>query len=369
MRVPICLDSPHQIVDALAFNAALSPQQLVTKRADTDSFQFCFGRPFTGAEEVDFGASSVTLKFGAKVEGDFAGDYVLSNWDGAVFAYAKSFRKQVTDGVTTSSSPTLTSATAGWAASDVGKAITGAGIPAGTTIQAVGSVTSITMSANATASGTGVGLTIPKRTPLYTVNVPNSHELNILLVDGTVKASVADQTARFALVGWANGEIAYQESDGTSWVVIDNAQLNNASGWGPADQKESVTLDAEVELNVDGVVMSSVTFDLVVYSDVNRGNEGVPRAAAPGYPSPRKLLALEPLVTGLTGGGSTKLDGIVTTTIDVSMLPYVLGILHTTDGLVVYKLVPGTDAEASPGVIRPDDYDGSTNAKVWKKVL
>lgn len=65
------------------------------------------------------------------------------------------------DGVTTSGSPTLTSAShGGFTSALVGKSISGAGIPNGTTISAVGSATSLTMSANATATATGVRVTI-----------------------------------------------------------------------------------------------------------------------------------------------------------------------------------------------------------------
>jgi hypothetical protein len=37
--------------------------------------------------------------------------------------------------------------------------------------------------------------------------------------------------------------------------------------------------------------------------------------------------------------------------------------------LRVYELVSGTDAEVSPTVIRPTDYAGTTNEKVWKLAL
>lgn len=66
----------------------------------------------------------------------------------------------VADGVTTNTDATVTSATAAFVASDVGAAISGTGIPALTTIAAVNSSTSIELSAAATASGTGITLTI-----------------------------------------------------------------------------------------------------------------------------------------------------------------------------------------------------------------
>lgn len=66
----------------------------------------------------------------------------------------------VTDGVTTSGSAAITSATALFNASDVGNPISGTGIPAGATIAAVTSATAATLSANASATGTGVSLTL-----------------------------------------------------------------------------------------------------------------------------------------------------------------------------------------------------------------
>jgi len=68
-----------------------------------------------------------------------------------------------TDGVTTSASPTLTSATAAFVANDAGKSITGTNIPPGTTILSVQSATSVTLSQNATASGSALSFTIVGR--------------------------------------------------------------------------------------------------------------------------------------------------------------------------------------------------------------
>jgi hypothetical protein len=68
--------------------------------------------------------------------------------------------RTVTDGVTTSGDATLTSATAAFVAGDVGKPISGTGIPAGTTILSRTSGTSVELSANATATGTGISIVI-----------------------------------------------------------------------------------------------------------------------------------------------------------------------------------------------------------------
>lgn len=75
-----------------------------------------------------------------------------------------------------------------------------------------------------------------------------------------------------------------------------------------------------------------------------------------------------PAIVGLTGGGSTKLDGIATTALAAGttvLLSY--GRLPQT-----WQLFAGTDAEAptaTPAIVRPDDYHASTNAKVWVQLM
>ena len=72
------------------------------------------------------------------------------------------------NGVSTNASPTYTSATAAFTADDVGKGITGTNIPASTTILAVTNATTITLSANATASGSSLSFTITSRKVIRT---------------------------------------------------------------------------------------------------------------------------------------------------------------------------------------------------------
>lgn len=73
-----------------------------------------------------------------------------------------------------------------------------------------------------------------------------------------------------------------------------------------------------------------------------------------------KFVQNRSLLTGLTGGGGTNLDGIVTAGVPVGQLVAVMG-----DNVSLYRLKAGTNAESSPNVIRPDDYAATTNEKVW----
>ena len=68
-------------------------------------------------------------------------------------------------------------------------------------------------------------------------------------------------------------------------------------------------------------------------------------------------------ITGYTGGTATDLDSLVTTN---RAVPCLLAFDHASFGGKVFKLRAGTDAESSPAIIRPDDYNASTNAKVWE---
>lgn len=86
------------------------------------------------------------------------GEYVIL--DRNFTAKNVTLHRSVADGVTTDTSTTITSATAAFTAGDVGRPITGTGIPSGAYIAAVSSATAATLSAAASASGTGVTFTI-----------------------------------------------------------------------------------------------------------------------------------------------------------------------------------------------------------------
>jgi hypothetical protein len=75
------------------------------------------------------------------------------NMNKTIVDYGTRMTRKVYDGVTTNGSATLTSATAAFTSADVGNPITGTNIPAATTISGYTSATSVTLSQNATGSG------------------------------------------------------------------------------------------------------------------------------------------------------------------------------------------------------------------------
>ncbi len=70
-------------------------------------------------------------------------------------------------------------------------------------------------------------------------------------------------------------------------------------------------------------------------------------------------------ITGLTGGGSTKLDGVATA---AKTAGYII-VLVVSGSAQIWQLQAGTDAEDGAYVVRPDDYNAGTNAKIWVRLL
>lgn len=80
---------------------------------------------------------------------------------------------------------------------------------------------------------------------------------------------------------------------------------------------------------------------------------------------------------GFTSGGgtgaagtaimlATSLDAI--TTVGLALTPLVVVGIVISNQMNFYQLRTGTDAESSPNIIRPDDYAGTTNEKVWELI-
>lgn len=77
-----------------------------------------------------------------------------------------------------------------------------------------------------------------------------------------------------------------------------------------------------------------------------------------------RVLTYDKDITSLTGGTAAALDSLVTLGIPVGECRRVVigQLVHD------YVLVAGTNAEASPYIIRPDDYATTTNEKVWRRI-
>ena len=194
--------------------------QVSTTREVTDA-QVTSGSTTLTSASANFQASDVQLPVtGCGIP---TGTYIASVTDASdvVLSNAATLTRPfaVSDGATTTSSPTVTSATAGFStACDADKAISGAGIPAGAYIKTVTNATTVTISANATATATGVSLTespgvtavIGAPSPTAPANddavstIGSTLTLNPTLVKGAAPCAAGEPSGETIEGGWYN---------------------------------------------------------------------------------------------------------------------------------------------------------------------
>lgn len=153
------------------------------------------------------------------------------------------------------------------------------------------------------------------------------------------------------------------------WTEADSTKLREvldaaSEPWQPFEMR------AEIEYELDGE-LARIAFPIYFQTAYNRPEDPAPEATADSSLAwlARHAIRYYPDITGLTGGGSTKLDGITTTTLAARTLVHIMREVEGYQRLEVWRLAASTAAEDEAGdVIRPDDYHASTNAKVWFKL-
>ena len=138
------------------------------------------------------------------------------------------------------------------------------------------------------------------------------------------------------------------------------------------DENEIPSLDCQFEVTYQiggsgGWESSILPVPFLLYNDLIGGDEGTPANADDPDEYLLKAAGIEyfPTVTSKIGGTSADLDAVPTVLIDAGKMVAFSDLDGVDPVLRVYKLTAGTEAEASPVVIRPDDYNASTNAKYW----
>jgi hypothetical protein len=129
--------------------------------------------------------------------------------------------------------------------------------------------------------------------------------------------TVTTSPATYSLT--AQGDTVVLESDGSNWKVV---LYSNTAGSGGTVTPSVFRLDAVVNGNGLGV-------------------------------------------TGLTGGGATKLDGLPTSD-GTYQAGAMIEVVEAGPLVLTYRLRAGTDAQNVPWIVRPADYNGVTNQLVWE---
>ena len=124
----------------------------------------------------------------------------------------------------------------------------------------------------------------------------------------------------------------------------------------------------------DSLVCGAGRFTMVedgAFADVPAApvNAAVPLSVAQGdarYVRPAGVLNLAAGLTGTTGGGPTKLDGLPTVVLPTY---YALLLRETGQGLTAWVLEPDTDSGAGTRSVTPPDHDPLNNARTWRQRL
>ena len=154
---------------------------------------------------------------------------------------------------------------------------------------------------------------------------------------------------------------AYLIAPSFNTEALDDALNSNGDD---SDDLPSISTMLEVSWSEDGGAswQSTDTITATINNDLYKGVEGTPlELASPDEWLAERVIPFSPDLVGLTGGGSTKLDGIPTVGVEVGRIQALLN----GDKLMLYQLLSGTESEVPPLTVRPDDYNFSTNAKYW----
>lgn len=128
------------------------------------------------------------------------------------------------------------------------------------------------------------------------------------------------------------------------------------------ETEETIAFEVEIQENTGEPETVVHIEDAILKADGIHNNPGQ-STGNENYPQLENVLWSNTTITEYTGGDAEDLDSIAT--VDRSPGQYI-AFAHATDGLRFYELISSTDAESSPTTIRPDDYNGTTNQKVWR---
>lgn len=178
-------------------------------------------------------------------------------------------------------------------------------------------------------------------------------------------------TAEVQSIHFAQSPVVFQ----TTWNTISNgweAQINlntfELADFLAGETNADIWIECEIT-DSGGDRVTRAQAQTVVHGEVISENALVPVSLATYLTASEnraQFVQNRSAITGLTGGGSTNLDGI-TTAGGAAAVGWMVAV-EIGDLASFYELRSGTTAEASPEVIRPDDYAASTNEVYWQRI-
>jgi hypothetical protein len=191
--------------------------------------------------------------------------------------------------------------------------------------------------------------------------------------DGPTGAALFDKTV--AIADFDNTGLTWADwaDNSDQHFTVELTATETAQDLGSAAEKKIYLAFEAIPVTGDPIFLGSIS--TVIFED-GIGSSGSAVVGDPTYLTAAQARAEFPSrgitcadfrsgITALTGGGSSALDGVVTVGVAAG---YLIAFEISGQGVKHYRLRAGTTAEASPGIIRPDDYAGGTNEKYWEAV-
>lgn len=202
-------------------------------------------------------------------------------------------------------------------------------------------------------------------------DLPDGYTLTLTLKPSVVDTNDPtegefDGDPLIVVTAWTNASTGVY----TASALVSSTEIDTFVGKGgdSTDDKTQPLTVADIYFTVDDARTFSDTFPLRLKNNVGRSDDGTPTAVAdPGAWLQTNGLRNPGYWTAYTGGTSTSLDGVETAD-DATATGHVI-ITAILGDLATWQLQAGTAAEnPTGGIVRPDDYHATTNARVWVRI-
>lgn len=186
----------------------------------------------------------------------------------------------------------------------------------------------------------------------------------------TIFSAIAAQSASFSVTASApnqDGTFFQVSAAGGAVVATLPSAVTAGAGFLVALQKIEASTQV-VTTSPATATLSVIGQSMVLLSDGTNWNVVMQFNPVANSPTVQGTVQNFYTITGLTGGG-TNLDGVATANGAQPSYSCAVIAYGSPPAAQMWRLTPGTDAAVANLVVRPADYDGSTNPQVWKRIL
>ena len=208
----------------------------------------------------------------------------------------------------------------------------------------------------------GAGITAAETTHYYVKTAPTSTTFTISATSGGAELDFTTDIS----AGYVRQD---EENEASITLAIEvGYRFDPGDAWAPSENEVALTLRNNYIRDDDGTPEDPESVAALAWLDDHAVRHDDAQSLTRAAQS-RALNNIQIICGALTGGGTSPLalDALVTVdTISTGFVAFCV----TSNILSAWQLQAGTTAEDSAnGIVRPDDYHGTTNARIWIRVL